>query len=318
MTDFSPNIHNTGKEVVVLNRTVFYEINPSDDGTEILTFLRSRGFSRHILTGMKADTRAIVLNGQRAYGRTILRAGDVLKIRILETETSEKILPVKRSLSILYEDEDLLVINKPSGMPIHPSQGNYENTLANAVAFYYLEKDEDFVYRCINRLDRDTTGALILAKNPLSAAILSNQMRSRRIRRTYLAIVEGVPPERGTVSAPIARVDGSTIEREINFQTGETAVTHFERLAIGDGHSLIELHLETGRTHQIRVHMKYLGYPLPGDYLYHPVYDRIQRQPLHSFQLEFTHPITGEALLFTAPVPEDFRNALTLISENTN
>lgn len=289
---------------------MIYSIDQTDAGTEILTFLRSHGFSRHILTGMKADSNAIMLNGQRAFGRTCLHSGDILKVRISETAPSEKILPVKMNLSILYEDEDLLIINKPAGMPIHPSQGNYENTLANAVAFYFLKKGEPFVYRCINRLDRDTTGALILAKNPLSAAILSSQMRSRRIRRTYLAVVEGIPPEKGTISAPIARVNGSAIEREVNFQTGETAVTHFERLAIGDGHSLLELHLETGRTHQIRVHMKYLGYPLPGDYLYHPVYDRIGRQPLHSYQLEFTHPLTGEAMLFTAPVPEDFQRSL--------
>lgn len=298
--------------MVLLDRTVVYKITKKDAETEILAFLRSRGFSRHILTGMKADTGAIILNGQRAYGRTILKPDDILTIRILETETSEKILPIKMDLSILYEDEDLLVINKPSGMPIHPSQGNYENTLANAVAFYFMEKGERFVYRCINRLDRDTTGALILAKNPLSAAILSAQMRSRQIRRTYLAVVEGIPPEKGTISAPIARVSGSTIAREINFDTGETAVTHFQRLSVGDGHSLVELHLETGRTHQIRVHMKYLGYPLPGDYLYHPVYDRIQRQPLHSYQLEFTHPVTKKPLLFTAPVPEDFQKSLYL------
>ena len=121
--------------------------------------------------------------------------------------------------------------------------------------------------------------------------------------------MEGIPPERGTVSAPIARVEGSTLEREVNYESGESAVTHFERLAVGNGCSLVELHLETGRTHQIRVHMKHLGYPLPGDYLYHPVYDRIRRQPLHSYQLSFTHPLTGDRMLFTAPVPDDFQKA---------
>lgn len=194
-------------------------------------------------------------------------------------------------------------------MPVHPSMGNYENTLANGIAWYFSQKGEDFVYRCINRLDRDTTGALILAKNPLSAAVLSVQMKRRQIRRTYLALVDGVLPESGVVDAPIARMEGSVITREVNFETGESAVTHYERLAVGRYYSLAELHLETGRTHQIRVHMKYIGHPLPGDYLYHPDYRRIQRQPLHSFQLEFTHPITKEPMLFTAPVPEDFRIA---------
>ena len=292
-----------------MDRIVNYQIEDKDAGTEILSFLRSRGFSRHILTGMKADKHAILLNSQRGYGHSLLKTGDQLQVRILETESSSKIIPIQMEFSILYEDEDILVINKPANMPIHPSLGNYENTLANGVAFYYAQKGESFVYRCVNRLDRDTTGALILAKNALSAAILSRQMRNRQIRRTYLALVEGIPPERGTVSAPIARVEGSTIEREVNYESGESAVTHFERLAVGNGCSLVELHLETGRTHQIRVHMKHLGYPLPGDYLFHPVYDRIRRQPLHSYQLSFTHPLTGDRMLFTAPVPDDFQKA---------
>ena len=292
-----------------MDRIVNYQIEDKDAGTEILSFLRSRGFSRHILTGMKADKHAILLNSQRGYGHSLLKTGDQLQVRILETESSSKIIPIQMEFSILYEDEDILVINKPANMPIHPSLGNYENTLANGVAFYYAQKGESFVYRCVNRLDRDTTGALILAKNALSAAILSRQMRNRQIRRTYLALVEGIPPERGTVSAPIARVEGSTIEREVNYESGESSVTHFERLAVGNGCSLVELHLETGRTHQIRVHMKHLGYPLPGDYLYHPVYDRIRRQPLHSYQLSFTHPLTGDRMLFTAPVPDDFQKA---------
>ena len=134
-------------------------------------------------------------------------------------------------------------------------------------------------------------------------------MRNRQIHRTYLAVVHGVPPEQGTVSAPIARKSGSAIEREVNFETGEAAVTHYERLAVNNGYSLLAIRLETGRTHQIRVHMKYLGYPLPGDYLYYPEYSRIRRQALHSYQLEFSHPVTGESLLFTAPVPDDLSQA---------
>ena len=194
-------------------------------------------------------------------------------------------------------------------MPVHPSAGNYENTLANGVAWYYKQQGGNFVYRCINRLDRDTTGVLVLAKNPLSGALLSAQMKQRQIRRTYLALTDGIPPERGTVSAPIARMDDSVITREVNWEHGETAVTHYERLAVSNGYSLVELHLDTGRTHQIRVHMKYIGCPLPGDFLYHPVFDRISRQALHSFQLEFCHPITKKALRFLAPVPEDFQKA---------
>ena len=293
-----------------MERVLEYIISSDTNPVTVLDFLKQEGFSRHILSSMKNSSgNCIVLNGERGFGRSVLKEGDRLEVTVPEVESGENIIRTEMDLDILYEDEDILVINKPAGMPVHPSMGNYENTLANGIAWYFSQKGEDFVYRCINRLDRDTTGALILAKNPLSAAVLSVQMKRRQIRRTYLALVDGVLPESGVVDAPIARMEGSVITREVNFETGESAVTHYERLAVGRYYSLAELHLETGRTHQIRVHMKYIGHPLPGDYLYHPDYRRIQRQPLHSFQLEFTHPITKEPMLFTAPVPEDFRIA---------
>lgn len=293
-----------------MEKVLEYIISSDTNPVTVLDFLKQEGFSRHILSSMKNSSgNCIVLNGERGFGRSVLKEGDRLVVTVPEVESGENIIRTEMNLDILYEDEDILVINKPAGMPVHPSMGNYENTLANGIAWYFSQKGEDFVYRCINRLDRDTTGALILAKNPLSAAVLSVQMKRRQIRRTYLALVDGVLPESGVVDAPIARMEGSVITREVNFETGESAVTHYERLAVGRYYSLAELHLETGRTHQIRVHMKYIGHPLPGDYLYHPDYRRIQRQPLHSFQLEFTHPITKEPMLFTAPVPEDFRIA---------
>ena len=229
--------------------------------------------------------------------------------RLLETVDSDGIIPVSMPLSILYEDEDILVINKPADMPVHPSIGNYTNTLANGVAAYLDAKGEHSPFRCINRLDRDTSGALILAKNAFSAAVLSTQMRNRQIRRTYLAVVEGITPPNGTISAPISRVDDSVIERHVDFLHGEPAVTHYERLETKNEHSLLEIHLETGRTHQIRVHMGYIGHPLPADYLYHPEYDCFKRQPLHSLQLEFRHPVTDKSMCLLAPVPEDMCNA---------
>ena len=255
-----------------MERILHYTITNQEEGKEILSFLREKGFSKNILSSMKTISDAILLNGEKAFGRTRVKEGDFLRIRIPETETSPHIVPSEIPLSILYEDEDILIVNKPANTPIHPSQGNYENTLANAAAWYFQQKGETFVYRCINRLDRDTTGALILAKNALSAALLGNQMQKRQIRRTYLALSEGMTPEKGTVSAPIAREADSVITRTVDFERGERAVTHFERLAFSNDLSLLELHLETGRTHQIRVHLKYLGFPIPGDYLYNPHY----------------------------------------------
>lgn len=258
-----------------MERVLEYIISSDTNPVTVLDFLKQEGFSRHILSSMKNSSgNCIVLNGERGFGRFVLKEGDRLVVTVPEVESGENIIRTEMNLDILYEDEDILVINKPAGMPVHPSMGNYENTLANGIAWYFSQKGEDFVYRCINRLDRDTTGALILAKNPLSAAVLSVQMKRRQIRRTYLALVNGVLPESGVVDAPIARMEGSVITREVNFETGESAVTHYERLAVGRYYSLAELHLETGRTHQIRVHMKYIGHPLPGDYLYHPDYRR--------------------------------------------
>jgi len=292
-----------------MNRIFHYQITENEQGTTVLDFLRKKGFSRHILSSMKADKEALTRNGQRIGGREQLLAGDHFRVRLLETVDSDGIVPVSMLLSILYEDEDILVINKPADMPVHPSIGNYTNTLANGVAAYLDAKDEHSPFRCINRLDRDTSGALILAKNAFSAAVLSTQMRNRQIRRTYLAVVEGITPPNGTISAPISRVDDSVIERHVDFLRGEPAVTHYERLEVKNEHSLLEIHLETGRTHQIRVHMGYIGHPLPADYLYHPVYDCFKRQPLHSLQLEFRHPVTDKPMCLLAPVSEDMCNA---------
>ena len=292
-----------------MDRIFHYQITENEQGTTVLDFLRKKGFSRHILSSMKADKEALIRNGQRIGGREQLLAGDYFRVRLLETVDSDGIIPVSMPLSILYEDEDILVINKPADMPVHPSIGNYTNTLANGVAAYLDAKCEHSPFRCINRLDRDTSGALILAKNAFSAAVLSTQMRNRQIRRTYLAVVEGITPPNGTISAPISRVDDSVIERHVDFLRGEPAVTHYERLETKNEHSLLEIHLETGRTHQIRVHMGYIGHPLPADYLYHPKYDCFKRQPLHSLQLEFRHPVTDKSMCLLAPVPEDMCNA---------
>lgn len=294
-----------------MDRILTYTIKPEQEGMQLLDFLRSKGFSRGILSSMKADKNAIQLNGERGFGKSILQAGDSLHIHIPEADNTENILPVKMDLSILYEDEDILVINKAADMPVHPSIGNYDNTLANGVTWYFKEKGQHFVYRCINRLDRDTTGALILAKNPYSAAVLSAQMKQRQIRRTYLAIVQGIAPEQGTIDAPIGRAADSTIERQVDFANGESAVTHYERLATYHSYSLIELHLETGRTHQIRVHMKHIGHPLLGDFLYHPEDHSISRQALHCTSLTFTHPITGKKMTVNAKLPEDMQQLLS-------
>ena len=232
-----------------------------------------------------------------------------IRIKGHEEHSSEKIPPVELPLDIIYEDEDLMVINKPAGMPIHPSMNNYYNSLANSLAYYFAQQNCPFVFRCINRLDRDTSGLTIIAKHYVSAGMLSTMIANKTsssITREYLAIVKGsVLPSEGTITAPLGRKEGSIIERCVDFEKGESAVTHYRVLDEKNGHSLVSLILETGRTHQIRIHMKYLGYPLIGDYLYNLDMEQIQRQALHAWKLSFVHPITGEKMQFTAPLPED-------------
>ena len=286
-----------------MNRVLTYEITAEQAGTKIGDFLRTAGYSRHVIIHLKKTENGILLNGEWAYVGQFLKEGDHLEIRIIESESSEQIVPAELPLDIVYEDEDLLIINKPADMPIHPSINNYDNTLANALMWYYQQKGETFVYRCINRLDRDTTGLLIVAKNMLSGGILSDMSKKREIHREYLAIAEGEVPQEGVIDAPIARKEESVIERCVDFEKGDRAVTHYWRLDYRNGYSLVRLKLETGRTHQIRVHMKYLGHPLTGDYLYNPDYRILDHQALHSWKLAFRHPITGAQMQFKADPP---------------
>ncbi len=289
-----------------MERIITYHIDARAGGLRTEQFLRRRGYSCQNLTQLKKMPESILINGVWSYMRTPLSAGDTLTVHIRETESSPNIPPMDLPLCIVYEDEDIIVVNKPAGMPVHPSLNNYMNSLANALMYYYQQQGKPFIFRCTNRLDRDTSGLTVVAKHMVSSGILSAMTARHKIRREYLAIVRGhVTPPSGTIDAPIGRAGTPLIERRIDFEHGERAVTHYRVVKEKNGHSLVSLVLETGRTHQIRVHMKYLGFPLVGDYLYNPDMEYIQRQALHSHSLAFRHPITGEDLKFTAELPED-------------
>ena len=253
-----------------MNKTLHYTIKPEEAGLTVGCFLRKQGYSRHILTHLKQTEHGICLGSAPVYTSAILRSGDRLTVRIIEEHSSGQIQPAALPFPIVFEDEDILVIDKPAGMPVHPSQGNHGNTLANSAAWYFHQQGVPYVFRCINRIDRDTYGLLILAKHMLSAAVLSKDLKEHRIRRTYLAMTTGrLTPGEGTVRAPIGRCPHSILERQVD-PLGEEAVTHYRVLVSSDQASLASFSLETGRTHQIRVHMKYLGHPLLGDFLYNP------------------------------------------------
>ena len=276
-----------------MNRTIVYLISEAEHNLRIEQYLRRRGYSRQNLTELKKLPDSIQVNRDRCILKKILSAGDELVVRIRETECSEKIPAVNIPFQIIYEDEDILVVNKPAGLPMHPSMKNYRYSLANALVWYYQQQNEPFIFRCANRLDRDTSGLTVVAKHMVSANILSGMGYRHEIEREYLAIIRGrVVPASGTIDAPLSRREGSIIERKVDFEKGERAVTHYQVVEEKNGHSLVSLRLETGRTHQIRIHLKYLGFPLIGDYLYNPDMEWISRQALHSYRLHFDHPIT--------------------------
>jgi len=278
-------------------------------------FLRRRGFSRHLLTYLRHHEHTLLLNGESVFTNHPLKPGDVLCAIFTDEIPSVSIVPNPMELSIQYEDEDILVLNKPPYLPIQPSIGHYEYTLGNGVVAYYEAQGIPFVYRCVNRLDRNTSGLVIIAKNMASSAILYEDMKERRIKRTYLTVVHGRISSPGTIDAPIKRRTASMIERCVDPEHGQRAVTHYTPVSFHPEHdtTALRVHLETGRTHQIRVHMAYIHHPVVGDTLYGleaPPGSMIDRQALHSLQLKFLHPITRQMLSFEAPLPEDIRSLL--------
>lgn len=299
-----------------MNRTILYHITQSEDSLRVEQYLRRRGYSRPVLTELKKPSgSSVTVNGRDYRLNQRLSAGDELKVALVETASSGGIVPVNLPLHIVYEDLDILVVDKPAGMPTHPSANHDRDTLANAVMYYYESGEGtvsgeggSFVFRCGNRLDQDTSGITVIAKNMLSSAVLSSMTAGHQVYREYLGIVRGtVSPSEGTIDAPLGRKMGPVIERVVDWEHGEPAITHYRLVEEGNGHSLVAMELETGRTHQIRIHMKHLGFPLVGDYLYNPDMGYIGRQALHSARMAFHHPITGEQMEFTAPLPEDMK-----------
>lgn len=290
-------------------RTFTYPISEKEDGIPIEEFLKNRHYSRKMITHLIRSADGICLGGTPALKTVKLRRGDCLVIRIRDDAPSKTITPEPIPLSVIYEDEDLIVIDKEAGMPIHASMGYHTNTVAHGLAYHLYNKTDPYVCRIINRLDKNTSGLLIAAKHLLSSGILSQMVADRAVKRTYLALAKGLVPDACTICAPIARTSHSILERCVDEENGKPAVTHVKRLAYDGSLSLVMLMLETGRTHQIRVHMKHLGHPLPGDFLYCPDDSRIQRQALHAYCLEFPHPFQNTRLCLTAPIPDDFRRA---------
>ena len=268
------------------------------------------------LKHLKFVDRGIMLNGDKVTVRAIVKEGDVLSLATEDTETQEKLTPVDLPLEIAYEDAFFVVPNKPADMPTHPSRDHYDDTVANALAFRYEKQGIPFVFRPINRLDRNTSGLLLIARDRLSANSLSDSMRKREIQKLYVAILDGVPKERkGIIDTYIRRTEESIIVRENckENEGGDRAITEYTVLLAENGHSVVYARPLTGRTHQIRVHFSGLGCAITGDDMYGSESEYIKRHALHSHVLEFPHPKTKESVFVKARLPKDILDLLDAI-----
>lgn len=281
-------------------REIEFKITQSDDGRQIRDFLREFGVSAALLTKLKQTENGITLNGE--FARTIdrLHYGDTLKIAISSNGKMPKKL-MRSDIEVAYNDEDIIVFNKPPMMPVHESRNHQGDTLANVAACYI---DGDNAFRAVYRLDRDTSGLVLIAKNELCACKLAG-----KIDKDYYAVCKGVADDNGTVNLPIARMGDSIIKRQVS-PDGESAVTHWEKISDNGENSLLRLKLDTGRTHQIRVHLSHIGHPLLGDTLYGGDARLIGRQALHCKTIRFVHPVTGKNITVDCDFPQDFEGLI--------
>ena len=285
------------------------------NGKTVLEILKGElDFSSSLITFLKQRDRGIVLNGERVTVRKAVKTGDVLELEYLDEKTvaeESDILPVNIPIDIIYEDSDIIVVNKSGHMPTHPSHNHQKDTLANALRFYFDSKDVPFIFRAVNRLDNNTSGIVLIAKNRLAAAKLSREISDRRIHKSYLAVLNGCPsPEMGEICAPIKRSEGSIITREIH-EDGAYSLTKYRTIYSNDMFSLVEAAPITGRTHQLRLHFSHVGHPICGDTLYGYPSRYISRQALHAYRISFTHPTTQKVMTVYAKPPKDFVKLLT-------
>ncbi len=252
----------------------------------------------------------VFLNSKIADTRSNISLNDVISVNLDFEEDSENIISTKMKLNIIYEDECFLILNKPVGIAVHPSISHYTDSLANGVKFYFESIDLKRKIRPINRLDLNTSGLVIFAKNEYVQESLIKQMQNKTFEKYYIAFVEGTFADKeGTINLPIARKENSIIERCIA-ENGQTAITDYKVLSEYDNFSIVECYLQTGRTHQIRVHMSAIGHPLLGDTLYGNSSNLINRQALHSYKISFIHPIIKQTMNFSCDLPDDMNSIL--------
>ena len=288
-------------------------VGAEEEGKCVKEILRKNlHLSRGEISHAKGEEDGIMLNAKRVTVAHTVRRGDVVEIHLHETEDEEgKILPAKGDLSLLYEDEDFVCLNKPAGMVSHPSHGHFLDSLANYLAGYFEERGEHHRIRVVGRLDKETSGLILFAKSRLCARRLFEQAQDGSRKKEYLALCAGVFAEKeGIVTAKIRKVPEEKLLREVHPE-GRDACTRYVVEEQKEGYALVRLTLETGRTHQIRIHMAQIGHPLLGDTLYYPSYQgQMKRAALHASLITMPHPFSGKPLRFEAPLPEDMKELL--------
>lgn len=284
-------------------------------GKTVKDWFFSNGFSNNQIKRLKSLDDGILLNGQRVTVRRLLSPGDTLSLRLEDDDGNPALVPTEMPLSVLYEDENIIALDKPAGMPTHPSHGHFEDTLANGLAFLFGKRGEPFIFRAVNRLDRGTSGIVLVAKNSKAAADLSELMKAGRIKKTYVALVNGAMSGSGVIDRPIRRQTESIITREvcdIDLPGAKRAISEYRVISSGGGWSFVELNPVTGRTHQLRVHLSSVGHPIAGDGLYGTAetvptaLDRLFDRPaLHCRRLRIF--FADSDILIEAPLPDDIR-----------
>ncbi|SHH14434.1 23S rRNA pseudouridine1911/1915/1917 synthase [Anaerosphaera aminiphila DSM 21120] len=289
----------------MLNSYEYLNLTSKVDNIKLKDFLSESGISSRLIRASIRE-KNIYLNKIQTFENKIISKGDTVSIKFIEEELNAE--PQYKKLDIVYEDEDLLVVNKEANMPTHTSKGHRENTLLNYVAGYFVENDIKRKVRFVNRLDKDTTGLVIVAKNSYTHYDISKQFGSSMIKK-YIAISNGIfEKKEGFIEEPIYR-EGESIIREVN-EKGKSAKTQYRVLGEKNNLSLVELRLYSGRTHQIRVHLKYIGHPILGDTLYNESSKLINRQALHSSYMKFSNPRNQEEIELKADIPKDMNNII--------
>ena len=283
------------------NNKLIFNVDKDYDGSDIKTFLRkNHGVSSRLIKKLKTQENGILLNGERVFVTHILRKGDVVTLNLPPKQTG--VVASKMTVDVLYEDEYIIVFDKPSNMTVHPVHEYVDNTLANFAMYHAKQKGESYIFRAVNRLDRDTSGCVLCAKNAYIANLLKNN-----VHKTYYAVCEGDIAQCGTIDKQIALKPDSKIARCTVESGGKPSVTHYTPVQRDGKHTLLEITLETGRTHQIRVHMSDMGHPLAGDDLYGGGTQYIKRQALHCGKLVINLPVYDAPIVVESPLPEDVR-----------